>query len=130
MKSFIAKISDNHGQSLVEFALVLPFLLLILVGIVEVGRMWETANVVTSAAREGARVAAVTAPNISQVRAAAQNVLNAGSVSGATISVSGPTIDSQVSVTIRVNYSPIIRSFIPGLNNVQITRSTTMLWEG
>ncbi len=130
MKMLPKKIKDNSGQSLVEFALILPFLLLILVGIVEVSRLWETANILTSAAREGARVAAVTAPDPNQVRNAAQNVLTAGNISGATITTSGPNDDREVTVTVRLNYVPVVRSFIPGLNNIQITRSTTMLWEG
>ena len=47
------------GQALVEFALVLPILLLIIFGIVDAGRLIFTSNTVSNAARQGARVAIV-----------------------------------------------------------------------
>jgi len=43
------------GQSLVEFAIVLPILLALLVGIFEFGVAWNRKQVLTNAAREGAR---------------------------------------------------------------------------
>jgi hypothetical protein len=45
----------RRGQSMVEFALVLPLLLLITAGILEVGNMLTLYNRVSLAAREGAR---------------------------------------------------------------------------
>lgn len=50
---------DNRGQALVEFALLLPLVMLILVGIVEFGRAWQAKQTLTDAAREGARAAVV-----------------------------------------------------------------------
>jgi len=50
---------DEGGQAAVEFALVLPFLLVLLVGIVEFGRAWNEHQVITDAARETARRAAI-----------------------------------------------------------------------
>jgi Flp pilus assembly protein TadG len=49
----------DDGQALVEFALIMPFLLLFLVGIVEFGRAWNEHEVLTDATREGARQAAI-----------------------------------------------------------------------
>jgi hypothetical protein len=43
------------AQSLVEFALTLPLLLLILLGAVDLGRIYHTYVTITNAAREGAR---------------------------------------------------------------------------
>ena len=51
---------NESGQPLVEFALIASLLFLILFGIVEFGRIFHAYLVVTSAAREGARKAAVT----------------------------------------------------------------------
>ena len=45
------------GQSLVEFVLALPILLVIVFGIVEFAAAWRTYQVVTNVAREGARLA-------------------------------------------------------------------------
>ena len=53
------RLGGRRGQSLVEFALVVPMLLLMLVGIIEFGRAWNWSQVVTEAARQGARKAAV-----------------------------------------------------------------------
>jgi Flp pilus assembly protein TadG len=47
------------GQSLVEFALVLPIFLLMIMGIVDMGRLIYTYNTVSNAARDGARIAIV-----------------------------------------------------------------------
>jgi Flp pilus assembly protein TadG len=47
------------GQSLVEFALVLPVFLLIVFGLVDAGRLIYTYNTLSNAARDGARVAIV-----------------------------------------------------------------------
>ena len=43
------------GQALVEFALVLPIFLLLLFGLIDVGRLVYTWNALNQAAREGAR---------------------------------------------------------------------------
>lgn len=45
------------GQALAEFVLVIPVLLLLVFGIVEFGLAFRTHQIVTNAAREGARVA-------------------------------------------------------------------------
>lgn len=47
------------GQALVEFALVLPILLLFIFGIVDAGRLIYTYNTVANSARDGVRVAIV-----------------------------------------------------------------------
>ncbi len=120
---------DQRGQSSVEFALVVPLLMLIVVVIVEFGRLWMTVNVLTSAAREGVRVAAISAPDYSRVHAAAMNVLSASQVNGATISVSGPTSAGDVRVTVRATYAPITGNIIPRLAALQLVRSSTMHWE-
>jgi hypothetical protein len=50
----------RKGQSIVEFALVLPILLLVVMGIIEFGRLLFYFAGVTAASREGARYAAAT----------------------------------------------------------------------
>jgi len=56
------------GQSLVEFALVLPIFLLVLFAIVDFGMGFHAWITITNSAREGARLGAVraTAPDIEQ----------------------------------------------------------------
>lgn len=50
---------DKRGQSLVELALVMPMVLLLLMGVVEFGRMFHSYLVITQGSREGARLAVV-----------------------------------------------------------------------
>lgn len=51
---------NEKGQSLVEFALLLPVIMIILLGIIEFGFMFNAKITLNSAAREGARVYAIT----------------------------------------------------------------------
>lgn len=121
---------SENGQSVVEFALIVPVFILILMGIIEFGRLWETTNVLTSAAREGARVAAVSMPGAAAAENAARAVLTAGDVSGATVTVAGPNANNEVVVTVNATYTPLTGSILPGFTGFQLSRSTVMRWEG
>lgn len=73
----------RRGQGLVEFALTLPLVLILLFGMVEFGRAWMTKNILTGAAREAVRLAAVqvdlaTSDNAARTRA--QEVLNSAGI--------------------------------------------------
>ena len=57
--------SGEAGVELIEFALVFPLLLLVVLGIVDYGFMFQRLEAVTNATREGARVAAL--PGYGQV---------------------------------------------------------------
>jgi Flp pilus assembly protein TadG len=46
---------NRKGQALIEFALVLPLILLLVVGMLEFARAWNLHQVMTDAVREGAR---------------------------------------------------------------------------
>lgn len=49
---------DSGGQSLVELAMVAPVLLILLLGVVEFGRVFEVTHAMTGISREGANIAA------------------------------------------------------------------------
>ena len=60
MWKFVPKIKKNEsGQAVAEFAIVLPVLLLLLMGFIQFGFIFNGQVTVTSAAREGARLAVV-----------------------------------------------------------------------
>lgn len=63
MKGFrirnLHRLRCTRGQALVEFALVVPMLLIMIIGMVEFGRAWMNYQVLTDAAREGARNAVI-----------------------------------------------------------------------
>ena len=118
---------ERSGQNLVEFALVVVMLLLLVVGIVEFGRVWNLYQILANASREGARLASL--PNgftsAAAVTARVQDYLATGNVNPAkaVIAIGGAGVDggtgSQVSVTVSYPYSfmyvgPIIRLLNPG----------------
>ena len=49
------RLRSERGAELIEMALVLPLLLLIIMGVIDFGFMFREMNIVTNAAREGAR---------------------------------------------------------------------------
>lgn len=55
----VKKIPGTSGQSIVELALVLPFFILVFVGITDFGRMIYTQHLMDKATREAARAGAV-----------------------------------------------------------------------
>lgn len=57
VKRFLRRLGAEDAAQLVEFALVLPMLLLVVLGIGEFGFIFQRYEVVTNAAREGARMA-------------------------------------------------------------------------
>ncbi len=56
--------TSDEGASLVEMALITPFLVLLLLGIVEFGWLFGQFNEIRHAARDGARFAAVSTPDL------------------------------------------------------------------
>ena len=80
---------SDDGQSLAEFALVLPILLALLVGIIEFANAWRTYQVITNVGREGARVAVLPTSTNAQVQNVIESGLNQAGLdaSGATISL-------------------------------------------
>jgi Flp pilus assembly protein TadG len=121
----------ENGQSIVELALILPVFTIILFAIIEFGRLWMTVNVMSGAAREGARVAALSGTDFTQARATALNVMTSGNINGASVSVSGPNSANEIRVTVSLRYSTITGAIIPGLSRtMQLSRSATMRWEG
>lgn len=64
----------GSGQTLVEFALILPLLLTVTVGVIDVGRGIATYNLLSEAARAGARAGRVT-PTQAAIRDAVQREL-------------------------------------------------------
>jgi len=71
---------SEEGAQLVEFALVLPLLLLVLLGIAEMGFMFQRYEVVTNAAREGARLAVLPGYGPTDVQARVNAYVSSGRV--------------------------------------------------
>ena len=82
---------SERGSAAVEFAILLPVLILILFGIIEFSIAYNHEQGLHAAAREGARVAALPqttqATVIDRVRSALQGVMNTTDIQNATITV-------------------------------------------
>lgn len=66
---------EEGGQSLVEFAIALPILLAIVIGIFEFGMAWNQRQVITNSAREGARVLALPQVDADSARMVVNNYM-------------------------------------------------------
>jgi Flp pilus assembly protein TadG len=93
----------DRGAAAVEFALVLPLLLLLVFGIIDFGRALNAQLTLTQAAREGVRLAALGYP-AADVQAQAQAA--APALSGVSVTVAtacqpgaGPAANAQVNVS-------------------------------
>jgi Flp pilus assembly protein TadG len=87
---------SERGAEIVELALVLPILMLVLGGIVDFGFLFKNYEVVTNAAREGARFAVVPTVTAGDVESRVDTFLSAGGLVPANATV---TVDN-VSVAI------------------------------
>jgi Flp pilus assembly protein TadG len=111
--------NDQKGQSLVEVALTLPLLLLILVGILDLGRAYFTFITLSDAAAEGAAYAAIHPALTQQVidRAVdSSNDLVVIDPSMVTVDYVDTTPGSPITVTVAYDYeiiTPIINGFAP-----------------
>jgi len=72
------RLRSQRGNALIEAAIVLPILLLISVSIFEFGRAYQTWEVMTNAAREGARIAVLDGTTDTQIRDRVNQYLGIG----------------------------------------------------
>jgi len=88
---FLQKLRNKSpGQSLTELAISLPLLFMILLGVVDLGRLYYSYITITNAAREGARYGAA---NPSAATTAIQDrAINESSGSGVTLTRSNVTV--------------------------------------
>ncbi len=82
---------EERGAAVVEFAIVLPLLVLLVFGIVEFAIAYNRQQGLHAAAREGARVAALpqttTSDVVSRVHSALQGVLSPSDINNVTVTV-------------------------------------------
>lgn len=110
---------DNKGQELVEYALTLPILLLLVLGIMEFGLAIFAYNTVANAAREGARVGAVMDGDIEALRQPIEDAVIARTgglwLTDSNVSVTETVVTTGTDTAIRVtvNYThPLISGMI------------------
>jgi Flp pilus assembly protein TadG len=129
---------SDCGQNLVEFSLISFMFIIVLFGVVEMGRMVLVYTTIANAARAGARYAivhggdrtgsGVNGPSgpgsTTQIQTVVKNFASAGllNTSNLTITVSYPNgnnyAGSKVDVTVSYTYDPLISYFNTILNTV------------
>lgn len=114
---------------LLETAMTLPLLLLVSVAIFELGRAYQTQQIITNAAREGARMAVVPGASVTNIETRVKQYMNDGRLSNvasatvtvtpdATISMGGANVRASI-VTVNLPFqftvlNPVARLVVPG----------------
>ncbi|NGZ02196.1 MAG: pilus assembly protein [Nitrospira sp. WS238] len=130
---------NDRGAVAAEFALLLPVFLLILFGIIEFGMLMYGREVVTNAAREGARAGIVQGPpkrTIGEITTIANNYLTGTGINQADVTFTpagvGLTSPNMLTVTAVYNYNFLI-PYIPAVigipNPLVITTQAVMRHE-
>jgi len=126
----------DRGAAAVEFALVVPVLIVLIFGSIEFGLAVQARTMIENAAREGVRVASLGGTQ-AEVQAAATNALGpvTGVVhpvsftcktpGGAVVSCVAPNVAKVATVTVVVDYTGITGMF-PQLTNTTLTASSHM----
>ncbi|MCZ2810084.1 pilus assembly protein [Modestobacter sp. VKM Ac-2979] len=120
------RLLGERGAAAVEFALVIPVLLLLLLGIMEVSAAFNTQATLSAAAREGAR-SMVTSGTVASARSAVQTAagpLAVSSVSISPVTCVGAAAGTTVTVTVTAR-----RTFVAGVlgsTGVDLTGTAAM----
>jgi Flp pilus assembly protein TadG len=127
--------SPRRGAAAVEMAVVTPLLFMLILGILEFGRMLMVQEVLVNGAREGARRAVLTGSTKGDVETVIDNYMTGATINKdkvtTTISpdMTGLKAGDPVTVTVEVPFSDV--SWIPGvsffgLNDVKMKSSVIM----
>ncbi len=93
----------ERGSALIEAAVTIPILLLISVGIFEFGHAYQTWQILTNAAREGARVAILPGGTVDAASTRAKDYMMSGGLENCTRADCGSvtvTVNRGVSLTV------------------------------
>jgi len=96
-----AHAGDETGAELVEFALAFPLLLLVVMGIIDFGLLFQQYEVITNAAREGARVAVLPGYTAANAQTRVTQYINASFLSSGGVVTT--TVGAPQSVIIGTN---------------------------
>ena len=108
--------SDRRGSAVVEFAVVAPLFITMVFGMIEYGRMVMVQQMLTNAAREGARVGVLDGATTASVQSSVTTYLSNASISGSTVTVnpsppSSAGYGQPVTVTVTIPFASV--SWIP-----------------
>ena len=120
----------NKGQAIVEFAIILPILILLLMGIIEFGLFFNTYLNITFASKEGARIASLdTNASNATILASIKGTMPSTTNVTLTVTPQPPRVTgTTVTVTVSTNYTfitPVVSSLMPS-NPYNISAATSM----
>lgn len=108
---------EQHGQALVEMALVLPLFFLLLFGVIEMGRIGHAYITVSSAARAGARLATIGGTDL-EIREAVLNAAPALNSSALTVEITPNQLNRHSGQGVSVHVTYPVQLIIPVISNV------------
>lgn len=115
-------ITEERGAIAAEFALLIPALLLLIFGMVQLGLTYQRQEAVHAAAREGARVASLPSTTAAEACTRATNTLSGTSFTGTpNCSVAGNCAASSSSVVVTVTVDNEIDIPFWGVSTVTLT---------
>jgi Flp pilus assembly protein TadG len=121
----------RKGAQIIEFAIILPLFLMLVFGIFEYGRAMMVIEILTNAAREGARTAVVSGSTQAQVYTTIDNYLTGSHITGYTRTVSpdpgGAARGSTVTVNVSVPYSSVAWSPIHYITAGKVLHATASM---
>lgn len=117
----IESIRSESGQALVEFVLVAPLLLMLVLGIAQFGITFNNAITLTDAVRAGARAAVVSDPSGAQAAAEQAVKSSAGGLDPAKIAIAVTATDTDVTVTATYPYAIDILGIVVKSGNLTST---------
>lgn len=121
------------GQSLVEFALVIPILLLVIFGLFDLGYAVFIKNMISNAAREGARTGIIITKTDADIRArvnAAAPGLNLSTAQIAIIPSPNRHFNQPITVTVTYTYVPLTPVIGRITGSVPLSSTSGMIVEG
>ena len=120
----------NKGGSMVELALLLPLLVLILAGVVDLGRAFHDYIVITNASREGARYASHFPNDLTGIRDTANDEAVSTGVAIDTNQVSVDVLNAPsgdpITVTVHYGFHTILARIV-GVPTIMLTSRTQMV---
>ncbi|NUP73989.1 MAG: pilus assembly protein [Sinomonas sp.] len=119
--------THERGAAAVEFALVLPVLLVLVLGIIDFGRAFSAQQTLTNAARVGSRVMALQNSQSAAISAAQSAASPVGSLPSSAFTISPSSCSSGAQVTFTVNYTLVGTGFF---GNFPMTGQGVMLCGG
>ena len=117
------RLRQDRGASMVEFALILPVLVLLIFGLVEFGRGYNAQITLTHAAREGVRTLAVTKDSGEAVQATKDA---ATSLDPAQVSVSTTACNPGSPTSVNAAYPFTYNIPLFGSNTITLTGKGVM----